>query len=55
MKSSAKFWREQSGATAVEYGLIVALMVIVVAAAIPGVGENLKVLFEKVEASFPDQ
>lgn len=54
MKTYAKFWREQSGTTAIEYGLILALMVLVVAVAIPAVGDNLKALFEKVEAAFPD-
>ena len=44
-----KFWADESGATAVEYGLILAGLSIVVGAAVAVVGESIRVmLFERV-------
>ena len=41
----------ESGATAVEYGLMVALIAIVIIAAVALVGTNLDLLFDQVAAS----
>ena len=43
--------REEKGATAVEYGLMVALIAIVIIAAVALVGTNLDLLFDEVAAS----
>lgn len=43
--------RDERGATAVEYGLMVALIAIVIIGAVTLLGNDLKALFEKVAAS----
>ena len=43
--------RSERGATAVEYGLMVALIAIVIIAAVALVGTNLDLLFDEVAAS----
>jgi len=43
--------RSEKGATAVEYGLMVALIAIVIIAAVAAVGTDLDALFDKVAAS----
>ena len=43
--------RSEKGATAVEYGLMVALIAIVIIAAVALVGTNLDALFDEVAAS----
>ena len=42
---------EDRGATAVEYGLMVALIAIVIIAAVTLVGTNLDLLFDKIGAA----
>jgi pilus assembly protein Flp/PilA len=43
-----KFLRDEDGATAVEYGIMVALIAVVIIAAVTLVGKNLDVLFNRV-------
>jgi len=43
--------RSDRGATAVEYGLMIALIAIVIIAAVALVGTNLDLLFDEVAAS----
>jgi pilus assembly protein Flp/PilA len=43
--------RKERGATAVEYGLMVALIAIVIILAVLALGENLSTLFEDVSES----
>jgi pilus assembly protein Flp/PilA len=43
-----RFLREQSGATAIEYGLIVALIAVVIIVAVTSVGNSLKASFTSV-------
>jgi pilus assembly protein Flp/PilA len=40
--------RSEKGATAVEYGLMVALIAIVIIVAVAALGENLSTLFDEV-------
>lgn len=40
--------REEAGVTAIEYGLIAALIAVAIIASVKLVGENLVVVFEKV-------
>ena len=43
-----KFVRDEEGVTAIEYGLIAALIAVVIVVAVGEVGENLNSVFEKV-------
>lgn len=43
-----KFLRDEEGATAVEYGLIAALIAVVILGAVSGVGEQLKNVFNDI-------
>lgn len=43
-----KFWRDEEGATAIEYGLIAALIAVVAIGGMTLVGDNLKATFNKV-------
>ena len=49
MQSLAKrFLRDESGATAIEYGLIAALIAVVIITAVTSVGTNLSTTFNTV-------
>jgi pilus assembly protein Flp/PilA len=41
-------WNDDSGATAVEYGIMVALIAVVIIAAVITIGDNLTATFEEV-------
>jgi pilus assembly protein Flp/PilA len=43
-----KFWKNESGATAIEYGLIAALIVLVIITAITAVGTSLSATFNSI-------
>jgi pilus assembly protein Flp/PilA len=44
----SKLMRDESGATAIEYGLIAALIAVVIIAALSAVGKNLSTVFNTV-------
>ena len=46
-----KFVRDEEGVTAIEYGLIAALIAVVIIASVKLVGSNLIVVFDKVTAA----
>jgi pilus assembly protein Flp/PilA len=46
-----RFAKNQSGATAIEYGLIVALIAVVIIGAVTAVGTNLSGTFNTISAS----
>ena len=46
-----KFWRDETGATAIEYGLIAAGISIVILAAVNGLGSNLNTKFNSINTS----
>jgi pilus assembly protein Flp/PilA len=52
MKALTKFtktlWKEESGATAIEYGLIAALIAVVIIAAVTLVGTDLGSMFNNI-------
>lgn len=48
-----RFIADQSGATAIEYGMIAALMTIAIVAGITAVGSKLTTLFDKVAGDYP--
>jgi pilus assembly protein Flp/PilA len=43
-----RFWNDESGATAVEYGLMVALIAVAIIIAVTLVGTNLEARFNEV-------
>lgn len=49
-----KFWRDEEGATAIEYGLIAGLIAVGLLAAVTDIGKYLKVVFEKIAGSLKD-
>jgi pilus assembly protein Flp/PilA len=48
MKMIAKFAKDESGATAIEYGLIAALIAVALIVAASAVGNNLQGVFNKI-------
>lgn len=49
-----KFWKDEEGATAIEYGLIAGLIAVAIIAAITALGGDLKGLFEKIAGVLSD-
>jgi pilus assembly protein Flp/PilA len=47
----ARFVRDESGATAIEYGLIVALIAVVIITAVTAVGNSLSTQFNGINGS----
>ena len=48
-----KFLRDEEGATAVEYGLIAALIAVVILTAVSDVGKQLESVFKTILAALP--
>jgi len=53
MERIKNFFKDESGASAVEYGLLVALIAVVVIAAVTTIGTKLNATFTKVGTSLP--
>jgi pilus assembly protein Flp/PilA len=53
MERIKNFFKDESGASAVEYGLLVALIAVVVIAAVTTIGTKLNATFNKVATSLP--
>jgi pilus assembly protein Flp/PilA len=51
MTAVTRFLRDESGATAIEYGLIAAGISIAILAIVQGVGTSLNVTFSKVQSA----
>ncbi|HVI35658.1 MAG TPA: Flp family type IVb pilin [Gaiellales bacterium] len=49
--ASTRLEREEKGATAVEYGLMVGLIAVVIIAAVTLLGDNLKAMFNDIAGS----
>ena len=49
-KFMTRFLKDESGATAIEYGLIAALIAVVLVVSLQGVGDALKGAFDKIES-----
>ena len=45
------FFKNEDGATAIEYGLIAALIAVVIIAAVRGIGDSLNTTFENINAN----
>ncbi len=52
-KFATRFLKDESGATAIEYGLIAALIAVVIVAAVTAIGTSLTNTFNKVSSSLP--
>jgi pilus assembly protein Flp/PilA len=52
-KFVSRFMNDESGATAIEYGLIVALIAVVIISAVTLIGGKLKTAFETIEKGLP--
>ena len=50
-----KFLRDESGATAIEYGLIAAGISVVIISVVNGIGEKLNTAFTKVDTQLKGQ
>jgi pilus assembly protein Flp/PilA len=48
MKTAMKFWSDEPGATAIEYGLIAAGISVAIIAVVQGLGSKLKTTFTSV-------
>ncbi|MEO8300578.1 MAG: Flp family type IVb pilin [Rhizomicrobium sp.] len=51
MNLISRFIRDESGATAIEYGLIAALIAVVIITGVTAVGTNLSATFESLSTS----
>ena len=50
-KFVTRFLKDESGATAIEYGLIAALIAVVLVAVLTSVGTSLNATFKKIDSS----
>lgn len=49
-----RFWLDESGATAIEYGLIAALIVVTIVSAVSALGSAISnLLFNRIAAAIP--
>ncbi|WP_422648271.1 Flp family type IVb pilin [Cupriavidus sp. H18C1] len=51
MQQASQFVQDEDGVTAIEYGLIAALIAIVIIAGVKLVGQNLSTVFDKVQSA----
>ena len=54
IKHITDFWRDDSGVTAVEYGLIAGVMAALLVAVLGVFGDNLKELFDAIAGTLRD-
>ena len=52
-KFVSRFMKDESGATAIEYGLIAALIAVVLVTALTTLGGKLNTTFKKIETALP--
>lgn len=52
-KFITRFVKDESGATAIEYGLIVALIAVAIIGAVSLIGDKLGAAFEDIEGQLP--
>jgi pilus assembly protein Flp/PilA len=51
MRLIQKFWRDETGATAIEYGLIAAGIALAIISAVNGLGSRLNTKFTSINSS----
>ena len=54
MNMFKRFLKDESGATAIEYGLIAALIAVGIITAVTSIGGKLKTTFETIDAGLPE-
>ena len=52
-KFVSRFLKDESGATAIEYGLMAALIAAVIVTAVGSIGTKLKATFETIDSKLP--
>jgi len=52
-KFLSRLWKDEEGATAVEYGIMVALIALVIIAAVTTLGTNLQQTFTRAATTVP--
>lgn len=55
MTAMKAFWTDEEGATAIEYGLMVALIAVVIVAAVALIGTNLDAKFDLIANCLADK
>ena len=53
MQKLIRFFKDEEGATAVEYGIMVALIAVVIIVAVALIGTNLNIVFDSVANQLP--
>ena len=53
LASVQSFWHDESGVTAIEYGLIAALIAVGIITAVTQIGTDLKSAFESIATALP--
>ncbi|NBW00426.1 MAG: Flp family type IVb pilin [Betaproteobacteria bacterium] len=54
VRASKRFWKDESGVTAIEYGLIAALIAVGIISAVTLIGTDLKAAFNAIATKLPD-
>ena len=54
MSAAKRFWQDESGVTAIEYGLIAALIAVGIITAVSTIGDDLAAAFNKVATELPN-
>ena len=54
MQHIINFFKDEEGATAIEYALLAALIAVAIIVAVTAVGDQLVLVFEKIEAELAD-
>jgi len=55
MRTLQALWKDESGATAIEYGLIAALVAVAIIVVLTTLGERLRDTFQQIVDSLPSQ
>ena len=50
-KALLRFWRDEEGATAIEYGLIAGLIAVVIVAALTALGTDIRGVFQSISTA----
>jgi pilus assembly protein Flp/PilA len=50
LRPAISLWHDQSGATAIEYGLLTALIAVVIIGTVASVGQSLEALYPRLES-----
>ncbi len=53
MKKLIRFLKDEDGVTAIEYGLIAALIAVAIIVTVTAVGNKLKATFNKIDVAMP--